>query len=113
MAEGVNRARAALLAVHDHPVNRRGWRATAAEASLRAARASAALDGAALEPDTRAVTDPVLAGAMRAADQIAAQKYAMDYWRYAQQQQGFHPQQQQPPSPPQFPPQQPPPPPQM
>ena len=54
-----------------------------------------------------------LVGAMRAADHIAAQKYAMDYWRYAQQQQGFHPQPQQPPPPPQFPPQQPPPPPQI
>jgi hypothetical protein len=66
--EAVARARDALVAVHNHPVNRRGWPASAAEASLRAARASAALDGAALASDD-AVTDPVLAGAVRAAEE--------------------------------------------
>lgn len=66
----VTRARDALVAVHNHPVNRRGWPASAAEASLRAARASAALDGAPLEPSiAEAVTDPVLAGAVRVADE--------------------------------------------
>jgi hypothetical protein len=43
--EAVARARDALVTVHNHKVNRRGWPATAAEAALRAARASAALDG--------------------------------------------------------------------
>lgn len=66
--EAVTRARDALVAVHNHPVNRRGWPASAAEASLRAARASAALDGAALVTgDT--VADPVVAGAVRAAEE--------------------------------------------
>ncbi|MHA6619503.1 oxidoreductase [Pseudonocardia sp. DLS-67] len=66
--EAVGRARDALVAVHNHPVNRRGWPASAAEASLRAARASAALDGATLAAgDT--VADPVLAGAVRAAEE--------------------------------------------
>lgn len=71
VADAVARARDALVAVHNHPVNRRGWAATAAEASLRAARASAALDGARIEPDDAegAVTDPVLAGAVRVAEE--------------------------------------------
>jgi hypothetical protein len=76
VADAVARARDALVAVHNHPVNRRGWAATSAEASLRAARASAALDGARIEAaridsdgaeDT--VTDPVLAGAVRVAEE--------------------------------------------
>ncbi|MCW2717596.1 MAG: Oxidoreductase [Pseudonocardia sp.] len=78
VADAVARARDALVAVHNHPVNRRGWAATAAEASLRAARASAALDGARLDPALGAgdgddadhtVTDPVLAGAVRVAEE--------------------------------------------
>src|SRR5687768_1707554 len=40
VAAAVARAREALVAVHNHPVNRRGWPASAAEASIRAARAS-------------------------------------------------------------------------
>lgn len=74
VAEAVTRARDAVAAVHNHPMNaRQGWPAGAAEASLRAARASAALDGApfgtAPEPG-RPVADPVLAGAIRAAEEI-------------------------------------------
>ena len=65
----MDRARDAVVAVHNHPANRRGWPATAAEASLRAARASAALDGAPIEAGRRACTDPVLAGAVRAAEE--------------------------------------------
>ena len=68
VADAVARARDALVAVHNHPVNRRGWPATAAEASLRAARASAALDGAPIETGS-AVRSPVLAGAVRVAEQ--------------------------------------------
>lgn len=68
--DAVARARDAVVAVHNHPVNRRGWPAGAAEAGLRAARASAALDGAPLDPDvTDVVTDPVLAGAVRVAEE--------------------------------------------
>ncbi len=69
VAAAVGRARDALVAVHNHPVNRRGWPATAAEAGLRAARASAALDGATLGPTGDVVTDPVLAGAVRTAEE--------------------------------------------
>ncbi|GAA4543346.1 oxidoreductase [Pseudonocardia xishanensis] len=62
--------REALVPVHNHTVNRRGWPATAAEAALRAARASAALDGAPLSPAREEhVTHPVLAGAVRVADE--------------------------------------------
>jgi hypothetical protein len=68
VADAVARARDALVAVHNHPVNRRGWPASAAEASLRAARASAALDGAAIGTGD-AVGSPVLAGAVRVAEE--------------------------------------------
>jgi hypothetical protein len=85
--EAVGRARDAVAAVHGHPVNRRGWAASAAEASLRAARASAALDGAALaptpgaaDPGGGAVSDPVLAGAVRAAEEATR---LLGVWRTA------------------------------
>lgn len=68
VSDAVRRTRDALVGVHNHPVNRRGWPASAAEAGLRAARASAALDGARMElGDT--VDDPVLAGAVRVAEE--------------------------------------------
>jgi hypothetical protein len=71
--EAARRVRTAVDEVHRHPVNRRGWPATAAEASMRAARASAALDGADPRlpggPDG-AITDPVLAGAVRVAESL-------------------------------------------
>jgi len=65
-------ARAALDEVYRHPANRHGWPATAAEASMRAARASAALDGADVRLPGRggAVPDPLLAGAVRIADAV-------------------------------------------
>src|SRR6478672_898370 len=66
--DAVRRARAAVVELHRHPVNRTGWAASAAEAALRAARASAALDGAELARADGVVTDPVLAGAVRAAE---------------------------------------------
>ncbi|MFI7675119.1 oxidoreductase [Actinophytocola sp. NPDC049390] len=69
--EAVAAAREAVDAVHAHPANRRGWPATAAEASVRAARASAALDGGAADiPSTGEVTDPHLAGALRIGESI-------------------------------------------
>ncbi|WP_433291332.1 oxidoreductase [Pseudonocardia sp. CA-142604] len=75
--DAVARARDALVAVHNHPVNRRGWPAGAAEASMRAARASAALDGAPLggvdlhggAPGAEHSMSPVLAGAVRVAEE--------------------------------------------
>jgi hypothetical protein len=76
----VSRTRDALVGVHNHPVNRRGWPATAAEASLRAARASAALDGATARPLGDVVADPVLAGAVRAAEESGR---LLGVWRTA------------------------------
>jgi hypothetical protein len=69
--EAVAAAREAVDGVHGHQANRRGWPATAAEASVRAARASAALDGADADiPATGEVTEPRLAGALRIAESI-------------------------------------------
>jgi hypothetical protein len=69
--DAVDTARAAIDEVHRHPTNRRGWPATAAEASVRAARASAAVAGGATEiPESGEVTDPLLAGSLRVAEAI-------------------------------------------
>ena len=69
--DAVAAAREAVDQVHGHQANRRGWPTTAAEASVRAARASAALDGAEVEiPETGEVNEPVLAGALRIAESI-------------------------------------------
>ncbi|WP_300012294.1 oxidoreductase [Pseudonocardia sp.] len=68
VTDAVARVRDALAAVHNHPANLRGRSANAAEAGVRAARASAALDGAPLD-DTG--SHPVLAGAVRVADGAA------------------------------------------
>jgi hypothetical protein len=69
VTDAVEHARSAVTAMRRHPANRTGWPRTAAAASVRAARASAALDGAplALDTDAETVTDPVLAGALRVA----------------------------------------------
>lgn len=68
VADAVAQVRDALVAVHNHPANRRRFPANAAEGALRGARASAAIDGA---PLTTAdlVSDPLLAGAARVADE--------------------------------------------
>jgi hypothetical protein len=75
--EATGRVRDAVDAVHRLPANRRGWPATAAEASMRAARASAALDGAdprlpTGEPasSVASVADPILAGSVRVAESV-------------------------------------------
>lgn len=67
VVEGVDGARVALAALHRHPVNVRGWPRSAAAASVRAARASAVLDGgsATIDSTDDTVRDPVLAGALR------------------------------------------------
>jgi hypothetical protein len=84
VAEAVERARAAVAAAHRHPTNRRGWPASAAEASVRAARASSVLDGASglskVPPTDGPVTDPVLAGALRAAEALGR---LLPVWRRA------------------------------
>lgn len=71
VGEAVTRARDAVSAVHRHPATRHRWPATAAEASVRAARASAALDGGnPTLPSDGSVRDPVLAGALRVAEAL-------------------------------------------
>lgn len=71
VADAAHDAREAVDQVHGHPANRRGWPATAAEASVRAARASAALDGGDPEiPAGGAVDEPHLAGALRIAESL-------------------------------------------
>ncbi len=71
VGEAVTHARDAVSAVHRHPATQRRWAATSAEASVRAARASAALDGASPTlPSDGPVRDPVLAGALRVAEAL-------------------------------------------
>jgi hypothetical protein len=82
VAVAVRQARDAVVSLHHHPMNRTGWAASAAEAALRAARASAALDGTSLAPAVGdgVVTDPVLAGAVRA---VEATGRLLGSWRTA------------------------------
>ncbi|GAA5129420.1 oxidoreductase [Haloechinothrix salitolerans] len=71
VTEAVRSAREAVDAVHRHAANRTGWPATAAEASVRAARASAGIDGADPEiPEGGEVDEPVLAGSLRVAEAL-------------------------------------------
>ena len=71
VTDAIDAARSAIDEVHRHPANRRGWPATAAEASVRAARASAAVaGGASAIPDSGEVSDPLLAGSLRVAEAI-------------------------------------------
>ena len=74
VAAAVEQARSAITALRMHPANRTGWPRTAAAASVRAARASAALDGAPLLLDTGAATvgDPILAGSLRVAGALGS-----------------------------------------
>jgi len=66
VADAADSARTALAEVHRHKTNRRGWPTTAAEAAVRAARASAAIDGGSTElPGAGQVGDPILTGALR------------------------------------------------
>ncbi|MGH3831363.1 MAG: oxidoreductase [Pseudonocardiaceae bacterium] len=81
VGEAVTRVREAVSAVHRHPANRRGWPAIAAEAAVRAARASAALDGGSTTvPSGGSVRDPVLAGALRVAQSLGG---LLSTWRRA------------------------------
>jgi hypothetical protein len=81
VVEAVARARDAVAKAHAHPANRRGWPATSAQASVRAARASAALDGGLVSlPDDGMVSDPVLAGALRVAEELGR---LLPVWRKA------------------------------
>lgn len=81
VAEAAKKAQDAVFAVHRLPANLRGGSATAAEASVRAARASAALAGADPDlPGDGVVEDPVLAGALRVAE---ATESLLPTWRRA------------------------------
>ena len=74
VAEASDRARDALGRAHRHPANLRGWPVTAAEASLRAARASSVLEGGPVRLDdvvtAAQVSDPVFVGALRVAQAL-------------------------------------------
>jgi len=89
VAEACDEAREALGRAHRHRFNLRGWPTTAAEAAMRAARASSVLDGGSLTIGTGAGAseatgagtgaseatgdvraDPVLAGALRVAEAL-------------------------------------------
>ncbi len=73
MAAAGEEAREALGRAHRHRTNLRGWPATAAEASLRAARASSVLDGGvvcSLSESAGMGPDPVLAGALRVSEAL-------------------------------------------
>ena len=68
VAEACDEAREALGRAHRHRFNLRGWPQTAAEAAVRAARASSVLDGGSLTIQDEA--DPVLAGALRVSEAL-------------------------------------------
>ncbi|MGC4933440.1 oxidoreductase [Gordonia sp. DT30] len=71
VAAAADTARDALGAVHRHPANLRGWDKAATEASWRAGRSSAAIDGGSVELRRDGdFDDPILAGAMRVAQAL-------------------------------------------
>ncbi len=88
VAEAGEEAREALGRAHRHRTNLRGWPGTAAEAALRAARASSVLDGGPLQfsPESSGGTekDPVLAGALRVAEALEGGEGSLiGVWRRA------------------------------
>ena len=88
VAEASDRARDALGRAHRHRANLRGWPVTAAEAALRAARASSVLDGGPVRfedlADNSAVSDPVFGGALRVAQALEGGGGALvGVWRRA------------------------------
>lgn len=91
VAQAGEEAREALGRAHRHRTNLRGWPTTAAEASLRAARASSVLDGGPLKfseegpgGSPAAGNDPVLAGALRVAEALEGGEGAVvSVWRRA------------------------------
>jgi hypothetical protein len=77
VAEAAEEAREALGKAHRHRSNLRGWPANAAEAALRAARASSVLDEGALQLAEDGTPDPVLAGALRVAEAVEGGETAL------------------------------------
>lgn len=69
VAEACAEASEALGRAHRHRANLRGWPANAAEAGLRAARASSVLDGGSLQLSEEG-PDPILAGALRVSEAL-------------------------------------------
>lgn len=70
VAAAGDEARETLGRAHRHRYNLRGWPATAAEASVRAARASSVLDGGSMNLADAGDADPVLSGALRVAEAL-------------------------------------------
>ncbi len=88
VAQAGEEAREALGKAHRHRANLRGWPKTAAEAALRAARASSVLDGGPLKFSDGGLddagSDPVLAGALRVAEALEGGGGALvGVWRRA------------------------------
>jgi hypothetical protein len=88
VAEASDRARDALGRAHRHRANLRGWPVTAAEAALRAARASSVLDGGPVRiedlAEAASVNDPVFGGSLRIAQALEGGASALvGVWRRA------------------------------
>lgn len=85
VVEAGERAREALGKAHRHRINLRGWQITAAEAAVRAARASSMLDGGAPRfPADGLNSGPILAGALRVAEALQGGQTALvSVWQRA------------------------------
>jgi hypothetical protein len=84
VAEASETARAAVARAHRHRANLRGWPETAAEAAVRAARASSVLDGGSLSMSADGQPDAVLAGALRVAEALEGGATALvGVWQHA------------------------------
>ncbi|KJR09435.1 MULTISPECIES: hypothetical protein [Gordonia] len=68
--EASDRARDAVSAAHRHPINLRQWDKTSREASWRAGRSSAAIDGGTTDISRSDLGDPIAAGAVRVAQSL-------------------------------------------
>ena len=84
VADAAEQARDALGRAHRHRANLRGWPVTAAEAALRAARASSVLDGGTPQLDEHTASDPIFAGALRVAQALeGGETTLVGVWRRA------------------------------
>ncbi|WP_197378988.1 oxidoreductase [Mycolicibacterium mengxianglii] len=84
VADAAEQARDALGRAHRHRANLRGWPVTAAEAALRAARASSVLDGGTPQLDEHTASDPVFAGALRVSQALeGGETTLVGVWRRA------------------------------
>lgn len=84
VAAACEQVRDALGRAHRHRANLRDWPVTAAEAALRAARASAVLDGGVLNLADPAASDPIFAGALRVAQALeGGQTSLVGVWQRA------------------------------